>query len=72
MATYTIVIEVDEEDPGWLLGRCIEKPNAFTQGRTREEVIKNMREVIPLLIETERELAMIELAADADVVKVVA
>ena len=51
---YTITYTKDE---GWYTGRCIELPAAISQGKTIEELKKNMIEAIELVIEATKEEA---------------
>jgi len=37
------------------MGQCEQMPNAITQGQTIEEVKENLKEVIQLLLEDEKE-----------------
>ena len=50
---YTAIIEKCEE--GGYVAQCAELSNAFAQGETIEEVNANLREVINLLMECEKE-----------------
>ena len=50
---YTAIIK--EIEDGWYMGQCEQMPNAITQGKTIEEVQENLKEVIQLLLEDERE-----------------
>lgn len=38
-------------EDGWFVARCLELPAAISQGRTREEVIRNIEEAISLVLE---------------------
>ena len=51
---YTAIIT--EIEDGWYMGQCEQMPNAITQGETIEEEKKNLKEVIPLILECEKEL----------------
>ena len=53
---YTAIIK--EIEDGWYMGQCEQVPNAITQGKTIEEVKENLKEVIPLLLECEKELCV--------------
>ncbi|MCF6155397.1 MAG: type II toxin-antitoxin system HicB family antitoxin [Candidatus Brocadia sp.] len=47
MQTFTVEIEKDEK---FYIAQCIEHSNCFTQGRTIEEAIHNIKEAIePIL-----------------------
>jgi len=50
---YTAIIK--EIEDGWYMGQCEQMPNAITQGQTIEEVKENLKEVIQLLLEDEKE-----------------
>lgn len=45
---------VDGQD-GWLVGSYMEVIGAVSQGRTREELLRNMKEAIELCIEVNKE-----------------
>ena len=47
MQTFTIEIEKDEN---FYVAQCIEHSNCFTQGKTIEETIHNIKEVIELIL----------------------
>ena len=53
---YTAIIK--EIKDGWYMGQCEQIPNAITQGETIEEVKENLREVIPLILDCEKELCL--------------
>ncbi len=46
---YTILVE--EEDEGGFSGSCLELPAAISQGETLEELQKNMKEAIDLVLQ---------------------
>ena len=48
--TFTIRLRKDEES-GYYAARCVELPEAISQGRTEEEALTNVREVIELVLE---------------------
>jgi len=50
---YTAIIE--KVDNGWYMGQCEQVPGAITQGRTVDEVKKNLKEAISLVLESEKE-----------------
>jgi len=50
---YTAIIQ--KTPSGWYMGQCEQIPGAITQGRTIEEVKENLKEVIQLLLEDEKE-----------------
>jgi predicted RNase H-like HicB family nuclease len=47
MQTFTIEIEKDKK---FFIAQCIEHSNCFTQGKTIEETIHNIKEVIELIL----------------------
>lgn len=48
MKTFTVEIEKDEN---FFIAQCKEHSNCFTQGKTIEEAIHNIKEVIELILE---------------------
>jgi len=52
---FTAVIELPTEDDPWFIAYCPEIPEANGQGRTKEEVLENLREGIALALEMRRE-----------------
>ena len=46
--SYTIEIERDDT---FFVAQCIEHPNCFTQGRTLRETLRNMQEVLELMLD---------------------
>lgn len=47
MQTFTVEIEKDEK---FYIAQCVEHSNCFTQGKTIEEAIHNIKEVIELIL----------------------
>jgi predicted RNase H-like HicB family nuclease len=47
---FTVRLRKDEET-GYYAARCVELPEAISQGRTEEEAIKNLREALELVLE---------------------
>ena len=47
---YSIIVEKDPES-GWYIGQCAQLPEALSQGETLDELMKNMKEAIELVIE---------------------
>lgn len=47
---YTVILEKEEE--GGYSAQCLELPGAISQGESKEEAIKNIKEAIELLLET--------------------
>jgi len=50
-------IDIEKGEDGWFVAQCREIPEAMTQGRTLDEVKKNITEVIGLIIEERRSKA---------------
>ncbi len=50
---YTAFLEAG--DDGWLTVRCPALPGCVSQGRTRDDALKNIREAIELYVESVRE-----------------
>jgi predicted RNase H-like HicB family nuclease len=46
---YTIILEKEEE--GGYSAQCLELPGAISQGETKEEAIRNIKEAIELVLE---------------------
>jgi predicted RNase H-like HicB family nuclease len=40
-----------EQDDGWFIAQGLEEPGVITQGRTLDEIVANVREVIELMFE---------------------
>jgi len=52
---FTAVIEPPTEEDPWFIAYCPEIPEANGQGRTKEEVLDNLRDGIVLALEMRRE-----------------
>ncbi len=50
---YQVVITLDET--GYFVAECPVLPGCFSQGKSREEALENIREAIELAIETRKE-----------------
>lgn len=48
MKTFTVEIKKDDK---FYIAQCIEQSNCFAQGKTIEETIHNIKEVIELILE---------------------
>jgi predicted RNase H-like HicB family nuclease len=46
---YTIILEKEEE--GGYSAQCLELPGAISQGETKEEALKNIKEAIEAVLE---------------------
>jgi predicted RNase H-like HicB family nuclease len=40
-----------EQDGGWFIAQGLEEPGVITQGRTLDELVANVREVVELMFE---------------------
>ena len=47
---FTVVLEKDEEVGGFSV-RCVELPQAISQGETREDALRNIQEEIELVLD---------------------
>ena len=50
---FTIIIEKDED--GYYVASVVELPGCHTQGKTLDELVKRVREVIELYLEVEKD-----------------
>jgi predicted RNase H-like HicB family nuclease len=50
---FTVIVEKDED--GYYVAEVPDLKGCYTQGKTMEEVMKNIREVIELCLEAEKE-----------------
>lgn len=56
---FIAIFERGQDD--WWVARCLEIPEAITQGKTIEEARENLKDAIQLLLEVRREDAEKEL-----------
>jgi predicted RNase H-like HicB family nuclease len=54
--TFTVRLKKDPES-GWYAVRCVELPEAISQGRTEQEALQNIREAVELVLEEYEEQA---------------
>ncbi len=54
--TFTIRLRRDE-DSGYYAARCMELPEAISQGKTEKEALENVKEAIELVLEEYEEEA---------------
>jgi predicted RNase H-like HicB family nuclease len=47
----TFRVHIWQGEDGYLIGQCVEHPAAITQGKTKEEVVENIKEAIMLVLE---------------------
>jgi predicted RNase H-like HicB family nuclease len=40
-----------QRDDAWLIAQALEEPSVITQGRTLDEIVKNVREVVQLMFD---------------------
>ncbi|MDG6920440.1 MAG: type II toxin-antitoxin system HicB family antitoxin [Nitrososphaerota archaeon] len=52
--TFTISLIRDPET-GWYAARCVELPEAISQGKTETEAVRNVKEAIELVLEDRME-----------------
>lgn len=51
---FSIIISQGED--GWIIAKCPVLPGCITQGKTKEEALKNIKEAITGCIEVRREI----------------
>jgi len=51
---FPIIISQGED--GWIIAKCPVLPGCITQGKTKEEALKNIKEAIAGCIETRKEM----------------
>lgn len=64
---FTVAFQ--EIEDGWWFARCMEIPEAFTQGETLEEARENVRDAIELMLEERREEAERDLEGQEGVLR---
>jgi excisionase family DNA binding protein len=64
---FTVAFRQIED--GWWFARCMEVPEAITQGETLEEARENIRDAIELILEDRREEAERDLSGEEGVVR---
>lgn len=66
---YTIILEKEEE--GGYSAQCLELPGAISQGETKEEALRNIKEAIELVLEVmDEEVKALGKAAEISAVEV--
>jgi predicted RNase H-like HicB family nuclease len=50
-STMKYHINVWNGEDGYLIAKCVELPAAMTQGKTRQEIVENMKEAIALVLQ---------------------
>ncbi|MFW5704900.1 MAG: type II toxin-antitoxin system HicB family antitoxin [Nanoarchaeota archaeon] len=58
MKKYTIIVEKDDE--GNYVGYVPELQGCYTEGSTLDELLKNMKEVISVWVEIDKDLSPLE------------
>lgn len=43
-----------EQDDGWFIAQGLEEPGVITQGRTLDEIVANVREVVELMFDEKK------------------
>lgn len=67
--TVGFTVAFRQIEDGWWFARCLEVPEAFTQGETLEEARENIKDVIELILEDRREDAERELEGQEGVIR---
>ena len=52
--TFTISL-IKDPDSGWFAARCVELPEAISQGKTEKKAVRNVREAVELVLEERME-----------------
>ncbi|MHC1594154.1 MAG: type II toxin-antitoxin system HicB family antitoxin [Methanotrichaceae archaeon] len=66
---YTVILDPQEE--GGYAVRCLEVPGAISQGETKEEALKNIKEAIVLVLEVlHEELEQSQTISNVEITKV--
>jgi predicted RNase H-like HicB family nuclease len=55
----TFQVTVDRDEDGMWCVRCPSLPGCFSQGKTREEALENIKDAIKLCLEVRAELGML-------------
>ena len=51
---FTVAVFKDQKSK-WYIGQCVEVAGAFSQGRSLEELLSNMKEAISLVVDYRKE-----------------
>ena len=62
MEHFTIAIQ---RDANFFVAQCLEEESCFTQGKTLQETIRNMREVLELMLDVKGPQLEVRLRHDA-------
>jgi predicted RNase H-like HicB family nuclease len=55
VSVYRLQVIIEQDEDGWFVADVPALPNCHTQGRTFEEAVENIKEVIAMCIEELRE-----------------
>jgi len=66
--TFTVLLR-KEEDSQWIIAECLEVQGAVSQGKNREEALRNIKEAIEGIIEARAKL-LSEEAKGAELVEI--
>ena len=58
------IVEI-QRDGNFFVAQCLEEESCFTQGRTLQETIRNMREVLELMLDVQDPQLEVHLQHDA-------
>jgi len=53
-------VRIRQGEDGYLVGQCVELPAAITQGKTRDEVLENIKEAMQLVLEDMKDEVKLE------------
>jgi len=53
-------VRIWQGEDGYLVGQCVELPAAITQGKTRDEVLENIKEAMQLVLEDMKDEVKLE------------
>lgn len=67
MATRTFKVVFEEGEDEYFVAKCIEIPEAISQGKTKEEALKNVREAIEAVLEWRQKKAKGKLTETVEV-----
>lgn len=51
MGSRTFTVTLKEGQDGYYVARCVEIPEAISQGKTKEEALRNIKEAIEAVLE---------------------
>jgi predicted RNase H-like HicB family nuclease len=53
-----VVVTIECDEDGMFVAECPSIPGCFSQGKTREEALRNIQDAIALCLETRRQQAL--------------